>query len=431
MSRTPQQVIDAAPMSRIQIVAVTLCVLLNALDGFDVLSISFAAPGIAQEWGIDRGALGVVLSMELIGMAFGSLLLGPVADRYGRRPVILGCLLAMSLGMFAAAKAMGIVDLSVYRFITGLGIGGMLAATNAMTAETANGRYRNMSVIAMAAGYPVGVVLGGMLVSSLLVEFDWRVVFYFGGVVTVLFLPLVWFLLPESVAFLAQARSQDALERANAALTRMGHPAADALGEELQKPSVAELFQPVLRSRTVLLTVAYFAHIMTFYFLLKWIPKIVVDMGYNPSEAGGILVWANVGGLAGSLTLGLITRWFNLRYSLIVLLLGSAIAITLFGRGQANLAELAVYAGAAGFFTNGVIVGLYALFAQVFPTNVRAGGTGFVIGLGRGGAALGPIVAGLMFAFSYGLDTVAMSMALGSLIALVALLFLRTDADAL
>ena len=414
-------------MSRLQIVAVTLCVLLNALDGFDVLSISFAAPGIAEEWRIDRAALGLVLSMELIGMAFGSMLLGPAADRYGRRPVILGCLIAMSLGMFAAAGAGGIVDLSAYRFCTGLGIGGMLAATNAMTAEYANGRSRNTSVILMAAGFPVGVIFGGMLVSNLLLEFDWRIVFYFGGSVTLLFFPIVWFLLPESVAFLAQSRTPDALRRANAALARMQHPAAERLGEALQKPSITELFKPALRSKTVLLTAAYFAHIMTFYFLLKWIPKLVVDMGYNPSEAGGVLVWANVGGLAGSITLGLITRRFNLRYSLIVLLLGSAAAITLFGRGQSDLSELALVAAAGGFFTNGVIVGLYALFAQVFPTNVRASGTGFVIGVGRGGASLGPIVAGLMFAMSYGLDSVALFMAMGSLVAMVALMLLRTD----
>jgi len=141
MSKTEQQdpriTIDEAPMSALQIAAVAITVGLNALDGFDVLSISFAAPGIATEWGIDRAALGVVLSMELIGMAVGSMLLGGVADRIGRRRTILGCLVAMATGMFMVTTAHDIVTLSVWRVVTGLGIGGMLAATNAAVAEAA------------------------------------------------------------------------------------------------------------------------------------------------------------------------------------------------------------------------------------------------------------------------------------------------------
>ena len=127
-----RQRLDEAPMGRLQIIAIILCVLLNALDGFDVLAISFASPGIAKEWGVERAALGLVLSMELIGMAVGSVLLGNVADRIGRRPTILFCLVVMAIGMGAATQARDVVSLSVIRLVTGLGIGGMLACTNAM-----------------------------------------------------------------------------------------------------------------------------------------------------------------------------------------------------------------------------------------------------------------------------------------------------------
>ena len=161
MNSTPQEVIDRSPMYGRQIIAVTICVFLNALDGFDVLSISFASPGIAAEWQIDRAALGIVLSMELIGMAIGSLLLGPAADKYGRRPLILACLVVMTLGMYTVAIADSVIELSIYRFVTGIGIGGMLAAINAMTAEYANEKYRHLCVIIMAGGYPLGAIVGG------------------------------------------------------------------------------------------------------------------------------------------------------------------------------------------------------------------------------------------------------------------------------
>jgi MFS family permease len=175
----------------------------------------------------------------------------------------------------------------------------------------------------------------------------------------------------------------------------------------------------------VLLTFAYFAHLMTFYFILKWIPKIVVDMGFAPSLAGGVLVWANVGGLIGALALSALTQRIGVRPLVIGAMLLAAVMVTVFGQGQPDLARLSLIAGVAGMFTNAAIVGLYAMVAQSYPTAVRAGGTGFIIGVGRGGAALGPIIAGFLFARGVDLSIVAIVMALGSLLAAVALLALR------
>src|SRR5262245_44592706 len=143
MSEDPREMLALERMSFRQGVVVALCVVLVAFDGFDVLAISFASPGIAKDWGIQRDALGIVLSMEIIGMAFGSFTLGNVADRIGRRPTVLICLVLMTIGMFFATSARGVESMSVYRFITGLGIGGMLAAINAVAAESANNRHRN------------------------------------------------------------------------------------------------------------------------------------------------------------------------------------------------------------------------------------------------------------------------------------------------
>ncbi len=176
-AQDPRETIAASPMSSLQVLVVVLTVFLNALDGFDVMSISFASPGIAAEWGIDRAQLGIVLSMELIGMAVGSVLLGGVADRIGRRPTVLGCLVVMAAGMFMATTVTSLVELSIWRVITGLGIGGMLAAINAVAAEFSNARRRHLSVSMMAIGYPVGAVLGGMVAAELLKVSDWRAVF--------------------------------------------------------------------------------------------------------------------------------------------------------------------------------------------------------------------------------------------------------------
>jgi len=427
MSSDPREILNNEPMGWFQMTAVGICVMLNALDGFDVLAISFASPGIATEWGVDRGMLGIVLSMELIGMAVGSIVMGPIADRIGRRPTILLCLVMMATGMYLASVADSVESLSAFRFFTGLGIGGMLAAINAMAAEYANDKYRKLSVIVMATGYPIGVIVGGSIASMLLASFDWRSIFMFGSLVTLAFIPVVWFLLPESIGYLTDQQPKQALERINATLKRMGHRVVDVMPalNEGPKQGISQLFSKNLLNITLLLTAAYFFHIMTFYFILKWIPKIVVDMGFTPSLAGSVLVWANVGGAAGSIALGLLTQRFAIKRLVIGAFMGAAVMVVVFGQGQADLFQLSVIAGIAGMFTNSAIVGLYAMFAESFPTEVRAGGTGFVIGVGRGGAALGPVVAGFMFEANLGLETVAVVMAMGSIFAAIALARLK------
>ena len=429
-SSDPRVVIDRAVMGPMQWIAVGLCVVLNALDGFDVLAISFASPGIAAEWHVERAALGVLLAMELFGMAVGSIVLGHVADRIGRRPTTLLCLVMMATGMGGAALASGVEILGAVRLCTGLGIGGMLACINAMAAEYANGRNRALAVTLMAAGYPAGAIIGGSIASALLTQGSWRDIFTFGALATAALLPLVWFLLPESIGFLVRKRPAGALEKINAALRRFGHEPVAAMPppEEERRPSFAALFAPNLIGRTGWLTIAYFAHITTFYFTLKWIPKIVADLGHSPSAAGLVLVWANVGGLTGALLFSVLTRRWSLWRLLGVAFVGAAILVSCFGQVPPTLKWLSMTAGAAGFFANAAVVCLYALMAEIFPVELRAGGTGFVIGTGRGGAAIAPVIAGALFAAGFSLAQVSLCMALGSVIAMVALFRLRVAA---
>lgn len=419
-------------MSRLQVIVVAITIGLNALDGFDILSISFASPGIAAEWGIDRAALGVVLSMELIGMSLGSIFLGGVADKIGRRTTMLGCLLVMAIGMFMATTVRGLVDLSIWRVVTGLGIGGMLASINAVAAEFSNARRRNLCVSLMSIGYPLGAVVGGTITARLLVGNDWRSVFYFGAAVTVAFIPLVFFFVPESVHWLTQKQPAGALDRINRTLRRMGHQAVAALPvitSAMRNRSVGDIFGPALMGITIVVTAAYFFHITTFYFILKWVPKIVVDMGFPPSSGAGVLVWTNVGGASGGAVLGFLTLRYGVKALTIAAMILSTVMVILFGRTDPDLTQLSMICAAAGFFMNGAIVGMYAIFAQAFPTHVRAFGTGFAIGVGRGGSVLAPILAGLLLQWDYGLPSVALTMSLGSLVAAGVLMLLKLAPD--
>lgn len=424
----PRDIIDQSAMTASQVIVVILTVLMNAMDGFDVLSIAFASPGIAREWGIAQTALGVVLSMELIGMAFGSVLLGGVADKIGRRPTILACLAIMVVGMLGATTAASPVQLSIWRVFTGLGIGGVLSAINAVVAEFSSKRWRSLCISMMVIGYPLGGTFGGMLASRLLRTYDWRSVFYLGAAATAILLPMVVLFMPESVHWLTRKQPVNALRRINASLTKLGHSVVSALPavqDEARRKSVADIFSPALVATTLLVTAAYFFHIVTFYFILKWTPKIVADMGFAASSAGGILTWANFGGALGGAAFGVLTARVGLKPLSIVILVLTSIAVAIFGRTPADLGTLAYLAAIAGFFGNAGISGLYSIAAYAFPTHVRATGTGFVIGVGRGGAVLAPIFAGYLLESGFALPTVAMVMGLGSLFGAIVLLFVH------
>lgn len=416
--------LDDRHMTWRQILAVAVTVLLNALDGFDVLSISFASPGIADDWGIGRGALGIVLSMELVGMAIGSVLLGRHGDLAGRRPTMLISLVFMASGMFLASMATNIANLSACRIVTGIGIGGMLAVTNAVASEMSNRKYRSLAISTMVIGYPVGAVIGGMIVSHLLKTSGWEVIFEFGAIVTAAMIPVVYFAVPETPAFLSTTNRGDALARVNHALARLGHSSGiEALPEKSGKQGgtgVAGLFGSDVRRTTMLLTTAYFTQIITFYFILKWTPKIVTDLGFTASLAANVLVWANVGGAVGGAIWGLAATRVPIKSLSLVTFFASAVMVAVFGAFGVDLPSLSLFAALGGFCTNAAMVALYNLAAVGFPDRLRATGTGFVIGVGRGGAVLGPILAGFLFEGGVSLPTVAGLMACGSLLALLA-----------
>lgn len=428
MNDDPLAQIASAPMHMRQIAIVFLCIALNSLDGLDALAISYASPGIASEWGIDKAALGVVLSMELFGMAAGSIFIGNIADRIGRRPVIVGCLTVMFVGMLGATGASGVLSLSVARLVTGLGIGGMLSSTSALVAEYANAKRRGLCATLNIAGYSVGAVTGGVIASSLLAAgHGWRSVFIVGGVATGIALPFAVWLLPESVDFLIAARPTNALERINRALRAIAkHPVLELprRAAQLERSRFTALFTDGRAVQTCLLTVAYFAQIIPYYFVLKWSPKIIVDLGFPAAEAVRVLAFANLGGLGGAALVGFVAQVWRPRVLVICATLTGFVMLALFATGRHGIIEIGVILTAATFFVNSGVVGMYPILVHAFPTSLRATGTGFVIGLGRGGSALGPILVGALLARGFGVVAVTFAVGSGCLIAATALLLL-------
>jgi benzoate transport len=430
----PREIIDKSAMTALQYVIVAITVLLNAMDGFDVLAISVSGPGIMGEFGIDRAQLGAVLSAELVGMAIGSILLGGVADKIGRRNMTLACLAVMATGMWLATTSGSVGMLSVWRVYTGLGIGGMLSTTNAVVAEFSNNKHRGLCISMMVIGYPLGGIVCGEVGKSLLVEgaANWRVMFTAGAILSAALIPIVYFLMPESVHWLSRKQPENALERVNAALRKLGHQVISALpviNDEDRKKSVADIFSPALRLTTILITLGYFFHIITFYYVLKWTPTIVTEMGIGAAAASGVLTWANVGGAIGGAVFGLMTTRIGTKPLTIAILILTMVGVALFGRSAPDVAELSMLAAFAGFFGNAGVSGLYTLVAYAFPTHVRATGTGFVIGVGRGGAVLSPNIAGMLLQGGASLATVGMVMGLFSIFGALALVFLKVNSQ--
>lgn len=436
MSQTPREVIEQTPMGLRQWIVVVLMVLLNALDGFDVLSSAFAAPGISADWGIARPALGVVLSAELLGMGFGSVLLGGAADRYGRKFTMLSCLVLMAIGMYLASIATAVQPMVAYRFLTGIGIGGMLTTTNAVVAESTNSRWRSVAIAVYVAGYPLGAIIGGIAASEwLLPTYSWHAVFLFGAVVTAVLIPVILALVPETAAYLVTKRNLAGVNRTLAAFGKPPISDLPVIVAGAAKPRVTDILSnPKLRPVTLLLSLGYTFHCITFYYILKFGVQIVSDYppGYPPAQAATVLTYANIGGFLGSALFGFVMARLGVRWPTALMLLIGAMMVAWFGTGRDTLSAWQWATMIAGFFTNAAISGYYAAFARGFPAYARATGTGFALGIGRLGAAGSPLLAGALFGWlgDDQLFTVSVIMAMGSVVSLALFLMLpERDGD--
>ncbi len=404
MVTDPRARLDIAPMSLVQIIAVALTFLLSALDGYDVLSMSFAAPAILKAWGIGKAALGLALSAGLVGMAVGSLLLAPLADIIGRKTMILVSLAVMATGMLASALAPSLPVLALWRVWTGIGIGACVAVINPVSAEFANVRRRPLTVSIMSTGYPVGGVAGGLVASWLLRTHGWPAVFLAGFVASAAMIPLVAVLMPESLAFLLGQRNDRSLARVNAVLARCRQPAIDQLPDVTKagRRGYAIVFGREQVAATVWITSIFLLLMMAIYFVLSWLPQMVADAGYPPSAASLVSALMSTVGVVGGILLGWLAQRLPLRWLSGGAMGGLGLAIIVLGFAPPVLGLLAASGALCGFFIFSTSSGAYATLATVFPDTARASGTGFVLGVGRISSAIGPLTAGALFAGGFG-----------------------------
>lgn len=393
--------VDNGPMSRFQWLAIGICIVLNMIDGFDVLVMAFTAASVSAEWSLTGAQIGLLLSAGLFGMAAGSLFIAPWADRFGRRPLILFCLVVSGVGMLLSSMSQTPLQLALLRGLTGLGIGGILASSNVIASEYASKRWRGLAVSLQSTGYALGATLGGLLAVWLLTHWGWRSVFLFGGVVTLLVVPLVLLWLPESLDFLLASRPNNALQRINRLARRLGQPALAQMPAPVVKQAGAptglgRLLSPSMRRTTLLIWLLFFLVMFGFYFIMSWTPKLLVAAGLSAQQGitGGVLL--SVGGIFGAALIGgLASRWPLARVLSVFMLITAGLLVLFVGSGSSIAAALGLGL-LIGLFSNGCVAGLYALSPVVYDASVRATGVGWGIGIGRIGAILSPIVAGFL-----------------------------------
>jgi benzoate transport len=409
-------------MSRFQIVAVVVCMGINALDGFDVLSIAFTGPKIAKEWSLPPIELGLLFSAGLAGMMIGALLLSPLADWIGRRFLVLLGLLVITVGMALSGFARGLEELAILRLFTGLGIGSLLSSINTIVMEYASAKRKDFAIAAMSVGYPIGATIGGTIAVFLIASYGWRAVFFFGASLSAVLIPIVMMNLPESLEFLLAKRRPNALERVNALLARMGSPALGALpppvvhsdGEHLGALLDREFF-----GRTFRICSAYFLAMLPFYFMLNWTPKVLVDQGLSISTGISGAVVMNGAGVIGGLLFGAIASRIGLKTLTSISMVLFFAAIAGFGAVGTSLPPLLALAAAVGFFMIAMISGLYAVIGAMYPVRVRNTGTGLALGIGRLGAVAGPYLGGVFIAAGWSRPVYCAALAAPLLIAAV------------
>ena len=401
--------LPAGRWSSLSLLTVALCFLINAVDGMNVFLLSYLAPSVAADWHLSSTTLGEVFSAGLAGMAIGGLLIAPLGDRLGRRPLILASLLTMSLGMILSGYAPSVLALILARVIVGIGIGTVLACMTALVAEFAPAHRRSFAVGLLQGGYPVGATITGFVTAWAIAFHSWRFILLASGFGSLALFPVTFLLLPESASFLLHIQrpaAASSLRRINrlrarlhaAPLTSLPTPAGNTPLQPRNRP-LRTLLGTHLRHDTLLLWTAIFFGFMVLYSVLSWIPRLAIDAGLNPKS--GIYAGAvyNIGAFVGTLLLARLADSSGLKRLIAGFLLAAAVLLILFGGVHMPVALVLLTAFAIGLTLQGGFNGIYPLATCVYPVQVRSSGLGWAMGLGRAGGILGPWLAGLILSF--------------------------------
>ena len=351
---------------RKSILIIALCCMLNFVDGMDLLVVSFIAPALQKEWGVGAAGFAVVFSVGLAGMALGGLVLAPMADRFGRRRLVLLAIAVMALAMLASSAAQSVVQLAAIRFVVGTGIGTVLACIAALAARVAPPRHRNFAVGVLQAGYPIGAMLTGFVTAWALPLYGWHIVLVGVACVSLLFLPLIQMILPAHID--------------------TGHTAA--------KVPLAQIVGGARLRSSVLIWSATICGFMALYFITSWITKLAIEAGLPQTEAIIASSIYNLGAFSGTFAMALAGDKLDIRKigsTLLILTIGMFL---IFGGVTMSLGGVLLTAFVMGVTLQGGFNALYPIAARVYPDEVRATGIGWAMGIGRIGAFAGPMVGG-------------------------------------
>ncbi|MEY4384405.1 MAG: hypothetical protein RI995_1947 [Bacteroidota bacterium] len=392
--------LDQKPMSTLQYMVILVCFLMNMLDGMDVMIISYTAPAIAKAWAISPAKLGVVFSSGLVGMTFGAIILAPFADKIGRKAMMLLAAAIMGSCIYLTTYSTEVWHLLSFRFISGLGLGAMLASTAALTAEYTPNKTKDFWVSFVISGYPVGAVASGLASAGIIKASGWQRMFEVAGMFTFLALPILYFFLTESLDFYLKSQPAGALDKANAILKKLNLEELKELPEKAHAGKavrVSTLLESEYKISTLQLWLSLFLAFSTLYFLTNWIPKLASDAGVSMENA----IWAgtifNSGAILGISTQGYLSLKFGLKKTIGFILILTAFLMAIFGFFVGSDAVLFIFF-LLGFGVQGGFVGLYAVAARMYPTQIRSTGVGWAIGMGRVGGIIGPIIGGLLIA---------------------------------
>ena len=364
-----RQHVRLSPVQRRLLAIVGLAVL---MDGFDVQAIGFVAPAIIKAWGVSKASLGPVFGAGLFGMLVGSLSLSVLADRIGRRPVMLGATLFFACGMLATTQVTTIGELEAIRFATGLGLGAIMPNAMALAGEHSAAENRVTMMMLVSCGFTGGAVLGGLVSAALIPALGWQSVFYVGGMIPLVVAALMVAGMPESREFAAERTAV------------VSHASAP----------VVQLFLEGRTRMTLLLWAVNFLNLINLYFLANWLPTIAAGAGMTTSRAALLGTMLLVGGVIGTVAMGPVIDRVGFRRVLIPAFCAAAVAIALIGRpGLTPLALFAVVT-VAGLGVVGGQPAVNALAASYYPTSLRSTGIGWSLGVGRVGAILGPTLGG-------------------------------------
>jgi AAHS family 4-hydroxybenzoate transporter-like MFS transporter len=396
------RLLDERGLSSFQIKLIAWSFFIVLIDGYDIAAIAFAAPSLAKEWALKPGSLGPVFSASLIGILFGSGIFGWVGDRYGRKAALVGSNLLFGIFTLAAAYATNLDQMFWLRLLAGLGIGGVIPNAVAINAESAPRKLRATLAIIAVSCVPLGGAIPGFVTAVFVPQYGWQILFLIGGIVPIIIAIAAMIGLPESIKFMALHESQRGkMEAAIKAIRPDYQVPANAkfvIEDEKQFPGFnpGYLFRDGLALITPLLWLLFALNLMGYFFLISWTPTLMTAAKLPPATAALAGAMLQVGGTVGALVL----CWWLQKHRFFAVAIMFVVAVPVVGSiGFAGLTSKAVLLTAtflAGFFVLGIQSGINAIGALVYPTSLRANGSGWELGIGRIGSIVGPLVGALL-----------------------------------